>query len=239
MKSALTHSHLKFLIYVLLLLSVTPLFSVQAEQLIIKGTTNVEDANIRSNAANTNYGTLTTISVASIFNTLIRVKNLSTLLPANATITSAVCSLYCTTNTTDGYVYAYRVLKPYTGAGVTWNDWVTTDFEWTTVGCNDAADSVDNSGDGVRPDRWVTPESDSVNVTTVDTWYAFSVSAALAQAWYAGTAVENGILLKSSWATPANTFASSEYTTDATKIPFWTITYKAPNRRNNLIRKIR
>jgi hypothetical protein len=224
------------LIFILLLAT-----SAYGATLQISGTTNTDDTHIRSTAANTNYGTATTIAVASVFKTLIKTNNLSGLLPANATITSCVCSLYVTTNTADGYIYAYRVLKPWTETGATWNDWVTTDYEWTTVGCMSAADSVDNSGDGVRPDRWATPAGDSVNVTTVNTWYGFSVGAALAQGWYDGTIANNGILLTASWATPNNTFASSEYTTDATKIPFWTITYTVPitnTRRPALIKKM-
>lgn len=206
-----------------------------ADVLKIDGTTNVEDARIASVAANYNYGSNNYLVIQSTSDyVLIRVKNLSALLPVNATISSCVCSLYCQNNNTDGNVSAYRVFKPWgegtniwetcNTSGASWNDWVCIDFEWGTAGCNNASDAgSDNSGDGTDYDRKATAEV-TVNVTTVNTWYGWSISTALAQGWYDGTINEEGIILISDGAAN-NTFYSTEYTTDATKCPVWTITY--------------
>ncbi len=240
---------MKKLLLLILLLFLPGL--VWAEQIKISGTTNTDDVKFAvGQGADRNYGIATTMAVANNSGILLRINNLGGLLPANATMISVVCSLYCITNSADGYLVFFRCLKSgwkegiknnaaCVDSGATLNDWNCTANEWTTANCGSAADSVENTGDGVRPDRWATPAGDSVNVTTVNTWYGFSVGAALAQEWYAGTAT-GGVFLYTPYALSLgdNTFASSEYTTDATKIPFWTITYKAPNRRNNLIRKI-
>lgn len=214
----------------------------------IEGTTNVEDAHIQGGLnANKNYGGAATGSVKSTGPThfLIRVQNLSSLLPANATITAFVCSAYCTDNTEDATIAAYRNFKPWVegdedgvdddDGDVTYNDWASDEFEWGTAGCACANDDgVDNNQDGTCDasgrDRKATAE-DTENVTTVNTWYAWSVTAALAQGWYDGTINEEGIILP--YATAGNnTFATTENATAANR-PFWTITYHTPGGRRN------
>lgn len=212
----------------------------------IEGTTNVEDAYLQSLLeADNNYGGAVTGKVIATTNFLIRVQNLSSLLPANATITACVCSLYCTTNTADGDVMAYRMVKPWVegdedgvnddDGDVTWNDWASDEFEWGTAGAACANDdAVDNNQDGTCDasgrDRKATAE-DTEEVTTVNTWYAWSVSADLAQNWYGEIINEEGILLVSD-GTSSNQFASTENLTVANR-PFWTITYHTPGGRRN------
>jgi len=242
-----------------------------SDQLKISGTTNTDDAQILYNRPwglgtydpavgfNNNYGATTTGYITTLgaaesdttfYRFFIRPKNLSSLLPANANVTACVCSLYCSTNSIDGNVSAYRVLKPWVegdengtdndDGDITYADWASDASEWGTFGCMNAADSVDNSGDGTRPDRWTTAMS-TVNVTTVNTWYSWTVDTATVNGWYHGTMTENGIVFIAA-AGANNRFYCSEYTTDTTLIPRFFITYtvSAPtnNRRNNLIRKI-
>ena len=209
------------------------------EVLKISGTTDVEDASMRSNLPDNNYGAMTTLTVSAIFNSVIRVKNLSSLLPANATITACVCSLYCTTSSLEANISAYRVFKPWVegdeigtnndDGDVTGNDWASDANEWGTAVCMCAGDDgVDNTQDGTcnaaGRDRKATAEAAATNVTTGSTWYAWSVTTALAQGWYDGTIEENGIALIYE-TIGNNAFASTEYITDGTKVPFWTITY--------------
>jgi len=157
---------------------------------------------------------------------LIRVKNVASELGVGATNITAVCSAYCCVNTTDDNISAYRVFKPWTEAGATWNDWVTTDLEWATEGCLCARDAgVDNSEDNAscinaRADRKATAE-DVVSVTETG-WYAWDISTELATGWYDGTINEEGIILVGSISTGENRF----YTTDYTELqPFFVFTY--------------
>lgn len=233
-----------FFLFLILLLAVS---LAGADVIQIKGTDNVDDAKLAAVAgSNRNYGVTTTLAVNTTINYMVnRVKNLSSLLPANATISSCICSLYCVTNSIDDTIYTDRVFKPWVegdedgtdndDGDVTYNDWTSDANEWGTEGCLCADDNgVDNNADdgdceAALADRKTTPESKTF-VSTVDTWYGFSVSSALAQAWYNGTATENGVILIGNHLTNgSNTFASSEYTTDTSKVPFWTITYTIPH----------
>lgn len=205
----------------------------------IDGTTNVEDATISDYWADKNYGGKINMDVrGGTYPTrlLIRVKNVASELGAGATISAAVCSLYCSINDTDGDNIAYSVFKPWVegdedgidndDGDVTWNDWASDANEWTTEGCLCAYDDgVDNSTDdgpcnATKADRKATAE-DTENVTTVNTWYAWNITAALAQSWYDGTKNEEGILLFAS--TAINTF----YSTESAEVqkPFWVFTY--------------
>lgn len=266
---------LVFVLFILLLAT-----SAWGATLQIKGTTNTDDAMIAyENAYNAldehweatlydnNYGATTTGIVRWLVSAesdtvylrfLIRPKNLSSLLPANANITAMSCSLYCSTNTTDGNVIAYRVLKPWVegdengtdnnDGDVTYADWASDGSEWETFGCmcgidggiDNSEDGADKCNDGGSADRLETAIA-TTNVTTVNTWYSWSIPTELAQGWYDGTYLENGIILLST-ATAANTFFTSEYTTDATKVPRFFITYTvaAPTntRRPALIKKM-
>ena len=219
-----------------------------ADVKVITGTTNTEDAPIASGGnADLNYGGQ---SYGAIYfnqiRILLRVKNVATELGENATITSAVCSLYCFSNSTDGDIAAYRVFKPWVEGtqeggsdepGATWNDWDNDDWEWGTAGCESADDGgSDNSGDGTGADRKATAE-DTETVTTINTWYAWSVANALAQGWYDGTIEEEGIILIGI-DDVYNSFRLSEHAT----APFWTFTYTvdgAPAANTSYVRRIK
>lgn len=202
----------------------------------IDGTTNVEDTYLDSAAPENNFGGGWEIRTSSIHNSLIRVKNVASELGVGATITAAVCNLYCSSHYTDGDLSAYSVFKPWgegalfgsdpadaaEGEGVaTWNDWSNDDEEWTTAGCENADDGgSDNSGDGTGADRKATAE-DVETVIDEDVWYAWNISAALAQAWYDETKNEEGIALIHD-GTSRNYFHSTEYPSDQ---PYWVFTF--------------
>jgi len=207
---------------------------------VIEGTTNVEDAKLDFGfGGERNYGASVNLYVdRDDFGALIRVKNVAAEIGGGATISAAVCSLYCYGGSAFFLVGAYSVFKPWNegnedgvdpadapeGEGiVTFNDWSNDDEEWTTAGCNSADDDgVDNSGDGTGADRKATPE-DTEDIVT-GTWFGFDMSSALAQAWYDGTKYEEGVLLKS---------ISGDYgmlgfrSTEAAEVekPFWVFTY--------------
>lgn len=204
----------------------------------IEGTTNVEDATIQDWAGNSdkNYGGRITIQAGLNFHALIRVKNVASELGVGATDITAVCSVYCEVVTAVQDVSAHQVLKPWVegdevgvdddDGDVTWNDWASDEYEWTTAGCDCANDDgVDNSADDgacddpSRRDRKVTAEDTESGVTTGN-WYGFDISASLAEGWYAGTKNEEGIVLISN----ANnqTFTSTE---GASNQPFFVFTY--------------
>jgi len=200
----------------------------------ITGTTNIEDATIKSGVdADKNYGDMSnddlTISAQQFI--VIRVKNVASELGENATISACVCSVYCITEVAGNKtIRAYRVFKPWVEGtqnggtnepGATWNDWDNDDWEWTTGGCGSADDGgSDNSGDGTGADRKATQESSQgVNSTG---WFVWTISADLAQDWYDGSANENGILLYTSsggtslWRGSENSIGLQ---------PHWTFTY--------------
>jgi len=196
----------------------------------ITGTTNIEDAMIMSANAEKNYGGYDYLYSGVAYATLIRVKNVATELGANATISACVCSVYCNAQTSIQDVSAYRVFKPWVegdesgvdddDGDVTWSDWASDAYEWTTAGCNSADDEgVDNSGDGTGADRKATAEDTESNVGSGN-WYGFDISASLAQGWYDGTINEEGIILYSG--ADYQRYSSTEYTSNQ---PFWVFTY--------------
>jgi len=201
----------------------------------IEGTTNMDDAGLRSNDADANNGAATYARVGyensgDIRHAVVRVKNVASELGENATITACVCSLYITQTAIYTYdIYAYRIFKPWTETGATWNDWVTTDYEWGTAGCMNADDGgSDNSGDGTGADRKETAESSvEFNGDELNTWQAWSVSAELAQAWYDETANEEGLLFRTTATEDGYRmiFLTTEHTDDPTKCPHFTFTY--------------
>lgn len=216
---------------------VLPINGWADEVLKITEAANIEDTYLESDAPDYNFGSRNELQIAvwvsEHWYSLIRVQNLATLLPAYAHITICACSLYCYDNQVDGTISAYEVFKTRwiegtqnaaicADSGASWNDWNCTALEWAVAGCGAAYDTGhDNSGDGVNSDRKATAEG-SMNVTTVDTWYGFTVSNALAQGWYDGTIAENGVILIDP--TGYNGFRSTEHADPALR-PFWTITY--------------
>lgn len=205
----------------------------------IEGTTNVEDTYLYSTSPDNNYGgRFYMIMYVDDIIPLIRVKNVAAELGVGATISAAVCSLYCYIYGIESNVSSYSVFKPWeegtqdavtcSSPGCSWNDWACTDYEWTTEGCLCARDGgVDNSYDGgvcnqdIRADRKATAEG-TETVNADETWFAWSVSSALAQSWYDGTKNEEGILLVPDGA-GYNYFRSTESILGDE--PFWVFTY--------------
>lgn len=204
----------------------------------IDGEANVEDAYIYISSPDNNYGgNDAIIHYAGYREILIRVKNVASELGGGATISAAVCSVYCYNHGSSSAISAYSVFKPwiegeYTGdngdSGVTYNDWAADADEWGTEGCLCARDAgVDNSNDDgactdANADRKATAEG-TETVDAEDTWFGWEVSSALAQAWYDGTKNEEGIFLSGGAAT-FNYFTSTEWVTTQ---PFWVFTYTA------------
>lgn len=209
----------------------------------IEGAANVEDAELESNYPDHNTGAAVEIFVqqeATAFSIVIRVLNVSTELGADVTISACRLAVYNEYNYTDGNIGAYRIFKPWVqgdelwqdndDGDVTYNDWASDANEWTTEGClcaND--DGVDNNVDGgacdasSNRDRKAT-EEDMVDVTTSTTWYFWDIASALAQAWYAGTANENGVLLYHVDSGTKNKFSSIE-NAESGEWPYWEFTY--------------
>ncbi|GAG05853.1 unnamed protein product, partial [marine sediment metagenome] len=198
----------------------------------IEGTTNVEDAGLSGGSPENNDGAgLNWLLYTAPARALMRVKNVASELGAEATISACVCSAYVYTLTTPGDAAVYRIFKPWeegtqTAAdcespGCSFNDWACDDNEWTTAGCNSADDEgSDNSGDGTGADRKATAE-DTETIDADDSWYGWSISSALAQAWYDETANENGVALAGVGTVYAACY-STEHDGDQ---PFWVFTY--------------
>lgn len=205
----------------------------------LKGTTNTEDARIDGSPppeANYNYGGGTWIGAdgdASIV-FLFRPVNVASELGENATITACVCSLYLTTGAPENTISAYRCYKsdwqegtkdaadPGAETSCTWNDWQSDAKEWGTAGCESADDGgSENTGDGTGADRKATAE-DATAVGATGAWYSWTISNALAQEWYAGTAT-GGLVFINAGSTEKR-FYSSEYA-NADYHPRFYITY--------------
>jgi hypothetical protein len=195
----------------------------------IDGETNLEDAYLKGSEPDKNYGSYGSFYFYPARSTVSRVKNVASELGENATITACTFNAYCIVHTSTSSASAYRVFKPWVegdesgvdndDGDVTWNDWASDANEWTTAGCNSADDGgSDNSGDGTGADRKATAE-DVVSVTTAATWYQWDISTTLAQAWYDGTANENGVVLIGDGNTQ---FDATEHPLEQ---PYWVFTY--------------
>ena len=195
-----------------------------ADSLIYQGINYIEDAKINSASANTNYGTGTQISVYALATAsrslLIRAYGVAEMLTSSDYVDSVRLGLYASAftscNSQPEKIAFYRVLKPFAEAYMTWNDWYTTDSEWTTAGCQNAADSVDNRGDGARPDRWATA-FDTLIISTTG-WQYLDITD-LFNNWRTGTYAENGILGK-----PIS-FPCFDYAETRDSVNFWSTNY--------------
>ncbi len=204
----------------------------------IEGTTNVEDTFILSASPDHANGGSVLFSIRSGSGTrqaLIRAKNLATEIGVGATITNAVCSVFCTSSNA-GSFDAFSVFKPWVegdddfvdndDGDATYNDWASDANEWGTAGCACANDDgSDNSQDGTCDasgrDRKSTAES---NTTYAAGWLTIDITDALAQSWYDETKNEEGLLLKAQGATGTNQYASTENAT-ASERPFFVFTF--------------
>lgn len=181
------------------------------------------DTMIVSSAATTNYGSNVGLYVgeandaASVSRTLIKF-DLSSI-PTNATITSAVLSIYMASEKSgnDRSMYAFRMLKNWGAGSATWNKRFSS-TDWGTAGGFDAADCEQT-------------DIGSVALVAAEAigWKTITLTAASVQEWTAGTKSNYGLLLKMATETSDQyRFHSSEYATDTTLRPKITITYTTP-----------
>lgn len=183
----------------------------------IDGTTNVEDVHLREDQPTTPHGTNTILSLYESTNyrnnSLIRVKNLSSILPANSTISACICSTYQTGSGTGEYD-VFEVYRAWTEGGATWNTYDGSNA-WGTAGCLNTTS-----------DRSATPLDNNDDPSSA-TWLAWSIGAALAQAWYDGGTDENGVVIDAVHANDAGKYVNVNSTENGSNPLFWTITYEA------------
>lgn len=214
--------------------------AAMADTFTFSNTTDVEDAMIRSNNVDANFGSRTDISIfdngSFYYSSLIRVQNIADSIGAGATSITAICSVYNFAGS-GCVVYAYRVFPPWVEGtqnggtntpGATHNDWDNDDSEWTDPGAGCADDAgVDNSCPNdvacIADSADVkATEIDSVDVDTEGAWFVFTIPTALAQGWYDGTINEEGIIFKVIATCGGIGFYSSE---SGTNPPRWVFTY--------------
>ena len=143
-------------------------------------------------AATTNYATDVRLgsgehnaSSGFIWRSLIKF-DLSSI-PADATITSAILSLWTKTDlsSTTSTHYLYRVLKNWVEAEANWNR-ASTALAWGTAGCNNATDKESTE-----------IGSTSVSATeSVNTEIQFSLDVTKVQEWVSGAVANYGMLLR-------------------------------------------
>ncbi len=181
------------------------------------------DAFINKAATTTNYGTNVMLGVgeandaAQLFRGLIKF-DLSDI-PSNATITSATLSLYLDSEKSSNTrsIYAYRLLKDWDEASVTWAKYDTSN-SWTTAGGFDAADCEQTDIGSV-----------SLSATEADGWKDITLTAAKVTEWVNSTLANYGLLLKvDTESSDQYRFHSSDYVTDTTLRPKLTLTYTTP-----------
>ena len=201
---------------------------------IISGTTDIEDTFLNEDNPNHAEGGEVLITVrggSGMMRALVRIKNLSTLIPANATITKAEL-LYFLTSGANGSFDVFSIWKPWVegddvftdndDGDATWNDWASDEFEWGTAGCASTNDAgSDNSIDGGGDDRKATAESNTA--LSVLGWVTIDLTNALVQSWYDGTKNEEGVLLKDVTAGPTRQLVSTEGTSG--NLPYAVIEY--------------
>ena len=124
----------------------------------VSGYTGCIDTVIKSSSSDTNYNANGDMSFYGTQGTLIAY-DLSSILSAGSTITAVTLNFYMHYGQSLESCSVYRVLKPWTEAGATWNDWVSPNSEWGTAGCNSVGDDAGyNTGDGTGNDRWSTAD---------------------------------------------------------------------------------
>jgi hypothetical protein len=137
-------------------------------------------------------------------------------IPADAAITRASLEVYAAGwGGSDITIEAFRVLRDCDPCQATWNR-AQEGVQWAIPGC-----------EGVGSDRGAELES-SVSTDSVKKWYAFDLTL-LVQDWVAGSAANNGVLLRgaSPWAGSAFYFLSAQDSNIALR-PKLVITYQTP-----------
>jgi len=185
------------------------------------------DSMMVASAANTNYGSNVGIWVGEANDAAQNARGLIKFdlssIPSNATITSAVLSLYLASEKSSNTrtMYAYRMLKDWHEAAVTWNKRKAS-INWITAGGFDAADCEQTAIGSV-----------SLGAAEAVGWKTITLTAGAVEGWINGTLNNYGLLLKMD--TESNDqyrFHSSNYTADATLQPKLTLKYTTPSLSN-------
>ena len=200
---------------ILLILCLVPLL-LYGKTTVSIGPANLIDAPMREIGPTTKYGCSASYTLISgciggttVQRTCIIKPDLSDI-PSNATITTALCSVYCYSSI-DISFEALQVDQNWVECDVTWNKY-DADNDWTTPG-----------GDYSNPDDTL--------VSAVDTWMVFEVENIL-QSQLAGDCWGIGLIHKRAGdCTGANDYAGwrhREYETDEAERPRFSITYTVP-----------
>lgn len=172
-----------------------------------------------------------------------RLRELDRILPANSVIDSCKAAIYVSSSgIPSDSVSVTRVFKPFrdangiggtadTTAGAIWANWSivsgASDSAWTTAGCGSADDGgADNDGNGTGADRKATRES--FKAISTSGIVVFDITSALAQAWYDGTAAENGVIFRDVDPTPGmQAIRSGDWYQNLDQNPYWRIVWHA------------
>lgn len=195
---------------------IDPTFSVQPD-----ATAGV-DAFIRSSNSNTNYGTYIELiagsnSAAGVDRFVGKFTGVATI-PTNATVASAIESLYCESayTSTPRNIGLYRILTDWNEAQVTWNIRKTS-VNWGAAG---GQSGIDYSASPTA----------TTSVSVKNAWYTWDITADVA-AWVSGVAVNYGNFAIGEEQTDVirnKGFWSSDYIIDITLRPQLTVVYTLP-----------
>lgn len=182
----------------------TPLI---ANNIVLTGTTDVDDTDIYGSLSGSSFGGRGIFRVDNVSSvvSLVRFDVAGSSIPANATITNVKCSLYVFNARgqpgSDGNISAYRVFKPWVeGAhkfevctdGSTWLGWdcgQTSAPGWGTNGAacaqSDGIYNTDSSGTCTAADSTADRSSVAEETIAVDDigWYVWDISPSLVQLW--------------------------------------------------------
>lgn len=179
---------------------------------------NSIDSYIQNTAPTTNYGTsiLLLTGEASNINRFLIKWDLSSI-PSNAIVSSAVLSIYVNSDYSNNArtLSAYRVLRVWTEAGVTWNKYDGSN-DWGTAGCSNTtsdreATDIGNASVGANP--------------VVGSEIAITLTASKVQEWISGSLTNNGLLLKVDTENADSMWYHSHEGTTANLRPKLVITY--------------
>ena len=183
---------------------------------------SLRDARINNQDPTGNYGNAGEIYIGNsngagdqTYRSLIHF-DLSTI-PAGSTITAAVLRITVLDDLSDNArtISAYRVLRAWTEAGVTWNKFDGTS-DWGTAGCANTTTDREAANIGTAAQ----PASPSINDVI-----SITLTASKVQEWFTGVLANNGVLLQvDTEANDAIGYDSSE----GTDVPTLLVTYTPP-----------